>query len=293
MKGLGFSETQFVFGVISEIVSGNAKNSLIPSINLGTPFFPTLVEEAKRGYDVAFKDVTPFFIQFKVATELTESYGKGAKALISAAKKKGKMLNPPFYRFKLRSTKKSSTNTSQHSILVALSKTSGNIVLYCSPAFVGFDKYVEFYSKKEISNNSVFIDVKNLTKEDDGAAHSIYYQVSPEEIYEALSEPKEIKGLYGWERLCAYIKEQQYENRHKGVSEFISSMCAALEYNGIKTHHSIVEDISGCDYMRENVCFERIMALTNNDFGEAVKLFAVIQALYMQGIITCFMVNPQ
>lgn len=61
----GFSELQFAYGCTREIEDGCF------FAGIGVPYFPSLVEEAKKGYDVKFPTLlAPIFLQYKVADEM-------------------------------------------------------------------------------------------------------------------------------------------------------------------------------------------------------------------------------
>ena len=199
-----FSEMQFVFGVLREIVQ-----KLNPANGWTSIQIPTQREELEVGYDCRLGRgaVRALFFQFKVPQKLTRSNAKHWRDF-----------GGDYYNFKLWKTEE----TPQHNNLVKLAnKDHINRVFYCAPAFIEEKEFQIYYEKEEIAKNSIYISCKDLPIIPKGdERHSISYRIFPSRVHKMYSEPVEIKGMTLEEVLCLAQQSDPYD----GLEDFVSQL---------------------------------------------------------------------
>lgn len=156
-----FSETQFAFGIMSELVKKRGPNK-----GWKAPYFPTQVKEAEDGYDVKIRGpIRTIFLQFKIPDKKIKSNAKHWADF-----------NTSYYEFKLRKEH----GYSQHNKLIELTQKDKRFsVYYCAPCFSTFNEYELHYNAQTIQANSMFIDCRSLRVINDNETHSICYTQKP------------------------------------------------------------------------------------------------------------------
>lgn len=172
-----FSEMQFVFGILHELV-----NCWTPGRGWSAPTLPTQRQEANLGYDTMIKGpVRTLYFQFKVPEKITTSRGKYWSDF-----------GGPYYRFDIWPNDRSH----QHNSLVDLAKKDlRNKVYYCSPAFHTEKEFSEHYRNKRIAQKSIYVDCGTLQTIADGERHDICYTLEPLKQSVMHSEEYPIKAL--------------------------------------------------------------------------------------------------
>lgn len=193
-----FSETQFVFGILNELVNScwNSKKAWT------SPRFPTQRQEKKLGYDFKIEGaVRTLFFQFKVPEKKTTSRGKYWTTF-----------GGPYYKFEIWPDNR----THQHNDLVTLAKSDPHYkVYYCSPGFHTEKEFDENYRDKTISRKSIYVPCKILPKISGNDKHDISYTLEPARIYKMHSKELSIQA-FDIERLKADVEDAVlYESVHK------------------------------------------------------------------------------
>lgn len=173
-----FSETQFMFGILHELVSQCWK----PEKAWSTVKFPTQREEKKKGYDCTIEGaVRSLFFQFKVPEKKT-----------TANAKHWSTFGAPYYKFKIWPD----SMTPQHNKLVDLAKEDPrNKVYYCSPGFHTNEEFNENYANKRLSTQSIYVPCGSLPKISGEDWHDICYTLAPARIYKMHSEEFSIEAF--------------------------------------------------------------------------------------------------
>jgi hypothetical protein len=163
-----FSELQYSYSVTKEI-----EDKMLP-ISLGVPYFPSLREEYRKGYDVLFNtSVAPIYLQYKVSDFMQTKRANHWD-----------LFNDKYYKFDIYHPSKSP----QHNLLKDLSKINTH-VYYCASAIFKYEDFTRFHLSKQICRNSVFINFNQLPIIFD--KHTIIFNKSKTKGY-FCSEPKEI-----------------------------------------------------------------------------------------------------
>lgn len=200
-----FSEFQFAYSVTREIED----KILFGRWKLGMPRIINQVEEAKCGYDAAFKGrVVSLFLQYKVPEKLTK---KSAK--------QWRDMKAPYYRFDIYPADLSP----QHNLLCDLARRDiKNRVFYCAPAFVLYDELCKYHKSRMVAGNSVFINCRNLDIITGSDKHNICYTLSPKKC-KMYSEPVQAMIQSGWQEILKTTADYSYEN----VEDFVNTMTEA------------------------------------------------------------------
>lgn len=149
-----FSEFSYGFAITQEII-----DSLKPSIQ-GAPMFPSLIEEAKLGFDVSFKKTGwPLYLQFKIPEYLTNRTAREYS-----------FHRHPYWRISIRQSQRSQ----QHNLLVNFAKNEPN-VYYATPTFHTELDFHNYYLGNGILTNSLFIPLSLLPAINDKQQHWITY----------------------------------------------------------------------------------------------------------------------
>lgn len=173
-----FSETQFVFGILNELVNRCWKREkACTSLCL-----PTQRKEKDTGFDFSIKGpVRTLFFQFKVPEKKTTSKAKYWSDF-----------GGPYYRFKIWPD----ALTPQHNNLVKLSNSDPHFkVYYCSPGFHTNKEFAENYNHETISGKSIYVPCKTLPQISGSDKHDISYTIEPARIYRMHSEEFSIPAL--------------------------------------------------------------------------------------------------
>jgi len=171
-----FSEFTYGFLLCNEIINKHRLRQTISNI----PTFPSLLQEAKVGYDVAIpRRGLPLFLQFKLAQYL--NYKSRAKC------KSGYTQN--FFRVNVYRRRVSP----QHNLLWTLSKKHPH-VFYAAPVFHSEVDFKSFFLNEEVRSNSIFIPLRRLNEIRDDDEHYITY-VS-----------KQLMGFKWWSEDGIYIE---------------------------------------------------------------------------------------
>jgi len=254
-----FSETQFSFGIMREIVDGLVFGYV------GVPIFPSLIQEGEHGWDVRFdSSMTAYFLQFKVAEKLTSKNAKEMSAFSGN----------PYFRFKTYPDYQSK----QHELLFSLSKNDRNNVFYCAPAFISIKEFEANFLNKKIAQESFFVNLKDFSDVNNTEQHSICFQLNPISKFMIFSNPKEIKGFVGWNNLRQSVSEQN--KRYQSISEFTIETYVLL-----REHVDIMKYV---EYFQEQYSKTLMNKYESSEFWTLIKFMAIVQSLAMLGIFTCF-----
>jgi hypothetical protein len=127
------------------------------------PLFPTLVEEAKSGYDVRLQfSGYPLYLQFKLAEIMKTNRCREAR---------DRSMRPPIFRVHLRDPKKSG----QHRLLVDL-EASGNNVWYVAPKFETHQELSRHFFNRRVARNSKWIRPSTIGPFQDDEKHYVSYE---------------------------------------------------------------------------------------------------------------------
>jgi len=135
------SEFSYGYGVTREV------ERLLRSVGLRpTPFLPSLLEEAKLGFDVAFKRPgAALLLQFKL--------GEALQRFVRADKSKpAPALDRPFWRFSIDTAEPDG----QYDLLLK-AEQAGEEVYYVAPRFANWDRYVEMFQNAQVLEQSLLI----------------------------------------------------------------------------------------------------------------------------------------
>lgn len=201
-----FSETQFAFCVLNELVA-----KLNPAHGWSMPIMPTQRAEALSGYDCQLKgSVRTLFLQFKVPRMLLRTNAKYWSSH-----------NQPYFQFKIWPD----PPCKQHNTLVDLAKKDPrNQVFYCSPAFVEQTVFNTFYTRGQVLQNSIFVSCASLSYTGFKERHSISYTLNPRRSV-MHSEPVEVECL-SLERLLPLVQDGY---SYGSLEECVSSLAQQLE----------------------------------------------------------------
>ena len=150
-----FSEFSYGFALSYEVM-----NAFRPTM-VGSPLFPSLLEEANLGYDVAFAPTGwPLFLQFKLARYMKQRNAKYWGDY-----------NAPYFRIDMHKRDKSN----QHNLLRDLSKVEPE-VYYAAPCFYQKSDFDNFFVTDRILMKSQFFPVSVLPKITDNDQHHIIFR---------------------------------------------------------------------------------------------------------------------
>lgn len=157
-----FSEFSYGFALTFEITNGQYSTSAGVPYTTGVPFFPSLIQEKTRGYDVNFTNTGwPLFLQFKLSDYLTlhSSYSRSRGA--------------PCYRISVHRLQ----DSDQHNLLKGLSSREPE-VYYAAPAFSTQGEFNRYFVNGEVFNKTTFIPLSSLPLITDYAQHRITFDAS-------------------------------------------------------------------------------------------------------------------
>lgn len=145
------SEFSFGYALTSELVSRFNIRSV------GAPFFPSLLEEGKLGYDVKIPGV-PLFLQFKLADPMVRGNSREAE-----------LLGTPYYRMHLRGG-----TSQQHELLVRLQRR-GSDVYYAAPEFHESTTLDQAYVQRRVAALTAFWEPAALGSFQDNKHHYVAF----------------------------------------------------------------------------------------------------------------------
>lgn len=206
-----FSETQFVFGIMNELINKCWQTKK----GWKFPYFPTHRQEKQLGYDVKITGpVRNVFFQFKVPDKKTTRNAKYWNEFSN-----------PYYEFKIWPD----NVTHQHNELVSLANSDQhNKVYYCSPGFHTFIEFEGNYRRGEIARNSIFVPCKNLPTISGNDKHSISYILESERICNMHSE-KFSMDAFDVEKLAKDIgNAEAYENVYECLVHIAGKFSIAI-----------------------------------------------------------------
>lgn len=152
-----FSEFTYGFLLCTEIINRQRKRNTSTNI----PKFPSLIAEAKIGYDVKIpRRGLPLFLQFKLAQYLKPN----SRAMCS------KSYSQDFFRITLYRR----TKSQQHNLLCRLARTFPH-VYYASPSFYLQRDFNQYFINESIKENSAFIPLRRLSEITDDDEHYLTY----------------------------------------------------------------------------------------------------------------------
>jgi len=153
-----FSEFSYGFSLSYEIM-----NALRPNYT-GYPLFPSLVEEAMKGFDVSFsRSGWPLFLQFKLSQYMT-----------SPSALHWSDFDAPHFRFKIHKRKRAKIEERQHNRLKELSKSEPD-VYYAAPLFHLETEFDNAFVNDKIFMKTMFISMSDLPEITDNDDHYIVF----------------------------------------------------------------------------------------------------------------------
>ena len=172
------SEFSYGYGVTREV------ERLLQSVGLHTtPFLPSLVQEKKLAFDVAFdRPGAPLLLQFKLGEALQRLRWRDAS-------KPFPVLGRPFWRFNIDTAEPSG----QFDLLLK-AEQAGAEVYYVAPRFTSWDGYVLAYESERVLNRSLLLSPSQIDAQLEAAGepdghHRILYDGRTSFV---CSEPKEL-----------------------------------------------------------------------------------------------------
>lgn len=196
-----FSETQFAFGVVHEILNRHPNSWSI--------FFPTQRKENDCGYDVKLNhEVTPVYVQFKVAEYLNRSNARQKDTI-----------GVPYFRFKIWPVSQSP----QHNQLVHLAQ-KGNNVFYIAPKFYTQKDFESYFFNQKLLDYVLFSPCERLREIYGNENHCVIYnEKSTEGIMCSKSKP--FHG-YSYLQMLKNIDGHQY---YRNIDECIMKIITELD----------------------------------------------------------------
>jgi hypothetical protein len=151
-----FSESTFGFGV------AHAIQRVADTSKMGPPIFPSLRQEKRLGFDVAFPGLH-LFLQFKLSQRMTRANALQWKS----------HWNKEYLRFDLRHK---SPRDSQHNLLARFSASFPYfIVRYCAPLFVSGRDFTTYHVRRTLLENCLWLDPARLGTLKDRDRHCVTF----------------------------------------------------------------------------------------------------------------------
>jgi hypothetical protein len=152
-----------------------------------TPFLPSLLHEAKLGFDVAFdRPGLPLLLQFKLGEALQRFRDPDNSAPPT--------LSRPFWRFRVDTAEPNG----QFDLLLK-AEQAGAEVYYVAPRLTGWDRYVSAFEQNRVLRSSLLMKPSEIDtqldagKEPDGL-HRIVYDRSKAFVFSHARELAEVKA---------------------------------------------------------------------------------------------------
>jgi hypothetical protein len=208
------SEFSYSHGVTREA------ERLLQSVGLRTtPFLPSLLQEAKLGFDVAFdRPGVPLLLQFKLGEALQRFHGRGQY-------KPPPTLGRPFWRFNVDTAQANG----QFDLLLK-AEQAGAEVYYVAPRLTNWGQYVLAYEGGQVLRQSLLIGPSEIDAqlaaagEPDGS-HRIVYDLGTSFVFSEAKELLEVKA----EDFAAKIRGE-IERRSQQMDVALQGLYLALEH---------------------------------------------------------------
>ncbi len=185
-----FSEFSYGFAFTHEYVNRNPRLKAAPEL-------PSLIKEAKRGYDLALGyQGHPKYFQFKLSTYLNRS-----NAIHWQDHRRA------HYRVRLTTRPRGNhpTGTDQHSRLKRLAETVHD-VFYVAPRFHSQDEFDSLFLRGLVTENSLWAPLKDLRWVSDNEVHYMTFTKDQEEPWWH-SESVRLEGRFAAEEHYETIRE--------------------------------------------------------------------------------------
>jgi hypothetical protein len=207
------SEFSYGYGVTREVEQSLRAIGLRP-----TPFLPSLIQEAKVGFDVLFdRPGIPLLLQFKL--------GEAVQRFVRTDKTKpAPQLKRPFWRFSVDTEEVNG----QFDLLLKWEQ-AGSEVYYVAPRFASWEAYLEAFQNDSILEQSLLIGPANIDNalagvgEPDGW-HRIVYD---DDAVFVCSEPAQLKEVTA--RQIAYAVQHRIGQDTQSIGERLRRAYSALE----------------------------------------------------------------
>ena len=231
-----FSEMQFAFGILNELVTYYFKSKN----GWSAPILPTQREEMQLGYDCKIQNsVRAILFQFKVPEVKTTERAKYWHDF-----------NEPYYIFKIWPDNKSP----QHNKLRKLAKDPHYGVYYCAPCFHTQAEFDNNYKKNIIANHSIYIPCETLMEISGDDKHDIIYTTTPTLIRCRMHSETQEVAILNLEELIGYSKSiKEYENISECL-EKIADVFSIDELSSIEGDMAKLEFVTKYLLLKENLC---------------------------------------
>ena len=169
-----------------------------PSRIRATPFLPSLIYEAKLGFDVKFdRPGKPLLVQFKLGEVLKRFRAKKGK--------RAPQIQRPFWRFRVNTAERQG----QYDLLLK-AEQAGAEVYYVAPRFTDWDRYSKIFQEKRVLKRSLMM--------------------RPTESERALIRQGESDGLHlvCYDRSSVHVCSEPEEANEVGADEFAEQIRADI-----------------------------------------------------------------
>ena len=207
------SEFSYGYGVTREV------ERLLQNVGLRTtPFLPSLLQEKKLAFDVAFdRPGTPLLLQFKLGEALQRLHMKDKT-------KPPPAIGRPFWRFRIDTAEPSG----QFDLLLK-AELAGAEVYYVAPRFTSWDGYVLAYENDKVLERSLLLPPSKIDSElasggEVDGPHRILYDDSSSFV---LSEPRELTEVKA--SALANRVRSQIEHRSRRMDLILGDVYRSLE----------------------------------------------------------------
>ena len=243
----GFSEFSFAYALTEGLVTYQR-----PPYPIVPPYFPTLYEENRVGYDVVLSQpCCLLFLQFKLCEGMVRETAKEI-AVDSLP------LATPFLRMKLMPSKRSP----QHRLLLELERKDER-VFYAAPRLYKYSDFSRCYRDRRIVQNSAFIMPSDIGYLPDDNEHHVSFEKSAD-IGWLLSEPVEVDRILAGDGLIERIMEDLKDERSARERGHI----AVERMLTVLAEHEIRED--GTTDEDDDMPFRRLAFLARQHFDASL-----------------------
>ncbi len=197
------SEFSYGYGVTREIERRLEARGI-----RATPFLPSLIYEAKLGFDVKFdRPGKPLLVQFKLGEVLKRFRAKKGK--------RAPQIQRPFWRFRVNTAERQG----QYDLLLK-AEQAGAEVYYVAPRFTDWERYSKIFQEKRVLKRSLMMRPTEIERalirqgESDGL-HLVCYDRSSVHV---CSEPEEANEVGADDLLNKYVLTS-----HSSTKRFLTS----------------------------------------------------------------------